>query len=104
MEFNGMNIDLKNIPAKALELIDKLKEYVFFICILLVLLAYGYLVLQIRGYVVAEPSQQAVTEKLSELNIPKIDDQVIEKVKQLENSNVEVKALFDEARDNPFQE
>lgn len=99
-----MNIDLKDVPAKLLSLLEKLKKYTLFICILAVLAIYVFLVLQIRHMASIEPSSADVTNKLNELNTPKLDQDAVNKIIQLEEQSIEIKTLFNEARQNPFQE
>lgn len=100
----NMNLDIKNITPKLLSALDKLKEYAVFIVVLVVLGAYGFLVLRIRYFASQEPADAVLTEKVNELNAPRIDKDIITKIEKLESSNIEVKTLFDKARDNPFQE
>lgn len=99
-----MNIDLKDIPAKIIPVLEKLREYVVFISILAVLGLFGFIVIQVRSVANIEPSQAQVMEKLNELNPPRVDQDAIDKIQQLEDANIEVKTLFEEARDNPFQD
>lgn len=100
----NINLDLKDIPAKLLALFNKLKKYTLFICILAVLGIYLFLVWQIRHLATLEPSSTDVTNKLNELNTPKLDQDAVDKILQLEDQNIEVQTLFNEARQNPFQE
>jgi len=99
-----MNIDLKDIPNQILALLQKLRKYTLFICILLVLGIYLFLVWQIRYFATIEPTSTDVTNKVNELNTPKLDQDAVNKILLLEDQNIEVKTLFNEARQNPFQE
>lgn len=99
-----MNLDLTNIPAIFSKLALKIKGYLGFIVLVLVLLSYGFLVFQIRNYALQSPDEIRIQEELTSLNIQKIDKASIEKIQRLEATNVEVKALFEQARNNPFQE
>ena len=99
-----MNIDLKNLPTKAVTALQKLKKYSLFICILAVLAIYGFLVLQIRSMATVEPTSADLTNKLNELNTPKLDQDAVNKILLLEEENIEIMTLFNEARQNPFQE
>jgi hypothetical protein len=99
-----MNIDLKDIPVKLLIALGHLKKYSLFICILVVLGIYLFLVWQIRYLATLEPTSSDVINKVNELNTPKLDQDAIDKMLQLEEQNIEVRALFEKARQNPFQE
>lgn len=99
-----MNIGLKDIPAKLLALLGRLKKYTLFICILGALGIYVFLVWQIRHIATLEPTSADVINKVSELNTPKLDQDAVDRILQLEGENIEIKTLFNEARQNPFQE
>ena len=99
-----MKIDLKNIPSLITAQLIKVKGYIGFIIIVVALLSYSFLIYQIRNYALDSPDDSMVTAELQALNIPKVDEEAIERIEQLESTNVEVKALFKEARSNPFQE
>lgn len=99
-----MKFEVKEIPAKIAELLVKLKQYSSFLFVLFVLGAFGFLTVRVRGYVVSEPSDEAVSERLKSLQRPRIDQKSIDKIQQLKDNSVQVKSLFEQARDNPFQE
>lgn len=81
-----------------------IKKYEKFLFGLLVLLALIFLVFRINQLSTAEPSNSAIDEKLQGVTRPKIDQAVLDRIQQLQDQNVEVKALFDQARSNPFNE
>jgi hypothetical protein len=99
-----MKLDLKDITTKITPLLQKAREYSGFIIVLVVLGLFGFVVLRIRSYATIQPTQAAIDEKLQDLKRTRIDEDAIEKIQKLESSNIDVKALFDDARDNPFQE
>ncbi|MCA9337493.1 hypothetical protein KC951_02180 [Candidatus Saccharibacteria bacterium] len=98
------NIDIKQIPSKLGHSVSKLKKYRVFFFILAVLIAYSYVVLQIQKAITIEPTETQISEKLQDLKRTKIDQDAIKKIQDLESTHVEVHALFQDARDNPFQE
>lgn len=99
-----MNLEVKDIPAKILPLLQKAKAYVGFAAVLLILGAFGFIVNQIRVYATSEPTEDQITERLAGVGTPRIDEEAVETVRKLESTNIDVKALFKNARDNPFQE
>jgi hypothetical protein len=98
-----MNLDIKVISKKLIGLLKKLTKYASFIVFVLVLLAYSFVVFRIRILTSHEPDDEVVTERLRTLNRPKLDQDTVNKIQQLQDTNVQVKTLFDQARDNPFQ-
>jgi hypothetical protein len=83
---------------------QKLMSYLGLIVVIVILGMYSFLVFRINNLTTAEPPEDAIAEKLKTVQRPKIDQQVVERVQSLEDNSVEVKALFQEARDNPFSE
>lgn len=99
-----MNIEVKNITAKILPALQGLKRYAVFIFILVVLVVYGYLVFHINGLASQEPPEDAIAERLKTVQRPRIDEDALNKIQQLEDQNIQVQTLFQDARDNPFAE
>lgn len=98
------NLDLKVISAKLLSVTQKLKKYVGFMFVILLICIYGFLVFRINTLTSREPDEEALTEKLKSLRLPKIDQAELDKIEQLEDNSEEVQALFNHARENPFSE
>lgn len=99
-----MKLDINKIPALLARLKDIVKPYIGFVIGLIILGMYGLVIWQIRAYVTQEPSESEVAQELTSINIPKVDEEAIKQITQLEDSNVQVKALFENARQNPFNE
>lgn len=99
-----MNINISAISTKLKSTGKRLTKYAGFIAVLLVLGAYGFIVYRIGTLTSHEPEDDVVAERLKNLKKPSIDQATIDKIEQLEDSNVQVKSLFDQARDNPFQD
>jgi predicted PurR-regulated permease PerM len=99
----------KDISLKSLNLFPLFKKYyskyhkhAAFGAVLVVLLVYVLVVLKISSLANAEPgADQEVTVTTS---IPKIDGKAISQIQALENNNTQVHSLFEQARNNPFQE
>jgi predicted PurR-regulated permease PerM len=99
----------KDISLKTLNFIPFLKKFyskygkhAVFGCVILVLLIYVLVVLKINTLASAEPS--ADQEQVVTTSIPKIDANAVKQIQSLENSNTQVHSLFQQARNNPFQE
>ena len=43
-------------------------------------------------------------QKVKTVKLPKIDENAVKNIEQLEDQNIEVQSLFNEARNNPFSE
>ncbi len=99
-----MKLDVKDSFAKLQPVIQFLKRYAVFMFVLLVLGIFGFFVFRINQYSRIEPSDEAVQEKLKSVQRPKIDQSVLDKIEQLKGQNIQVQSLFDQARNNPFNE
>ncbi len=97
-------MNIKDIPSKIQPQIQKLRQYIVMIFLVFMAIIFGFLVFRISTLAQSEPSEDAVAEKLKDVRRPKIDQSAVDKIQQLEGTNVEVQSLFKQARDNPFQE
>ena len=97
-------LDLKSIKIGPLisALSKRYGKHIVFGAVLLILLCYIFVVFKINRFANAEPdaSQQVVITN----SIPKIDPNAVNQIQSLEQNNTQVHALFDQARNNPFQE
>jgi hypothetical protein len=96
------DLNLKSIQRKLNKIFSAERRHGAFIGIIIVLLAYLFMVWKISTLAVAEPTPEQ--SALAETQIPKIDKKAIDQIQSLEKSNTEIRSLFDEARNNPFQE
>jgi len=99
-----MNIPLDAIKSKTAPILSSLHRYMVLIFILAFLGIYGFLVFRINTLAGGEPSEEAVEERLNTVQRPRVDQNAVDKIEQLQTQNIEVKTLFDQARNNPFSE
>ncbi|MEK7472294.1 MAG: hypothetical protein AAB624_03560 [Patescibacteria group bacterium] len=64
----------------------------------------GYLVMRIGNLSKLEPTAQQVTLKLQEVKKTNTDIENIQKLKELEGRNISIESLFDNGRNNPFED
>ena len=100
----SMNLDLSNLSAKLLSWLQKARRYFGFAFMITMLGIYGFLIFRVNTLNSQEPANDDVTAKLKTVQRPKIDQSVIDKIQQLQDNSVEVRSLFNKARDNPFHE
>jgi len=72
--------------------------------LLVALLTFSYVVWRVYALANAPVPASAVCSKLDTAKNPHIDQATIDKINQLQDNSVSVRALFDQARQNPFQE
>ena len=51
-----------------------------------------------------EPAKGKVLDQVNSSSRPNLDDNIAQTLQNLEDQNIEVKALFEESRNNPFAE
>ncbi len=82
----------------------RLRRYSFLIFLAFVVLLYGFVVLRINSLTTAQPSSDAVASHVQATHSLHIDKSVVNQLQSLQDNSVSVKSLFNQARDNPFQE
>lgn len=98
------DIDLKSINIKPLlaKVFKKLSGHALFAALFVVLLVYVIVVFKISNLAKAEPTPEQVSTVPT--LIPKVDQKVINQIQSLEDNNTQIHSLFEQARNNPFQE
>lgn len=96
------DIDVKAALKKAKKLLAGAVHHGVFIAMMIILVVYVFVVLRISQLAGAEPSN--ADSAAAAAQIPKIDNKAIEQIQALEQSNTEIKSLFNSARNNPFAE
>lgn len=100
----NINFDFRKLSNKLLAFGQKVRRYIAIIFIVVLVSMYSFLVLRINSLASSEPSEEEVIEKLLTVKRLRIDQSAVDKISQLQDNNVSVKVLFDQFRDNPFQE
>ncbi|HSW79438.1 MAG TPA: hypothetical protein VLG47_01550 [Candidatus Saccharimonadales bacterium] len=99
-----MKDQLKPILSKLKPAQAFAKKYLNFIILLIFLLLYTFMVVRIDSLSGAAPSDAQVTAKEQAIAQPKIDKATLNKIEKLQNQNIQVQALFNQARNDPFSE
>lgn len=96
--------DFKDLPEKINELLPRIKKYLPMMFGLLLVILYGLLLFRTNSLNNAEPSASSVSAQSKTAQVPHIDPKVINQLQSLQDNSSSVQALFDDARNNPFQE
>lgn len=83
--------------------LQKARRYSLIIFLVFVGLVYGFVLFRIHSLSTAQPSADAVSSQVKAARIPHIDQTVVKQLQSLQDNSVSVKALFNQARNNPFQ-
>jgi len=98
-----MKLEIQPILKKLQPLINLLKRDSVAIFLAIVAVIFGYLIWRIGTLAGAEPSQDALDEKLLTVVRPKIDADSINKIQSLKSQNIDIQSYFSD-RSNPFTE
>jgi hypothetical protein len=94
--------NIKNITTQIQPLLEILKRYSVLIFVIAFVGMYSFLITRINSLTQSEPTvlsaEQQTIQRL------KIDQEAVDKILELEEHNIEVKTLFEQARNNPFTE
>jgi Tfp pilus assembly protein PilO len=96
-----MKLDIANQLQKVTVLA---KKYIVIIVALIFGIMYGFLILASSQQAQNKPPEGMVLDQVNAAERPSIDESAAATLKQLRDQNIEVKALFEEARNNPFSE
>ncbi|HEY4963069.1 MAG TPA: hypothetical protein VIH90_00030 [Candidatus Saccharimonadales bacterium] len=94
----------ENISEKIQKLFAACYKFRYLIFIVFILVIYLFLVIKAATLSHVQPSISVVKSQSSTYNSPEINPQIVNKINQLQNNSVSVNALFNQARQNPFQE
>lgn len=97
-------MNIEQLKAKLQQVFRRLFIYRVALFLLVVLLIYAYLVLRVGILANTAPTQTAIDAKSTATQSPHIDQATVKKVEQLRDNSVNVRSLFNHARNNPFQE
>jgi Na+-transporting methylmalonyl-CoA/oxaloacetate decarboxylase gamma subunit len=100
-----MKLDNQVLLQKVAKAQVFLQKYAAFMFVIIFLCIYVFLVQRIGQLINSEASPQAVTETSTKpISRLKVDKAAAEQMLQLESQNIEVRTLFNQARQNPFTE
>ena len=93
-----------NLSEVTQSIISYARQHAVVICVALFSLLAGYLLVLTNRLATTEPDQASISSQLSGVPRPKIDKNVVKTIESLEARNIDMQAIFNDARDNPFNE
>ncbi len=85
------------------DLLKVFRRYSLVIFIVFVTVTYGFILFRINTLINQQPTSFDVSRQVKAAAIPKVDPEVITQLQSLQDNSVTIKALFNQARSNPFQ-
>lgn len=99
-----MKFQLAQLKAKFKKVMPLVNKHAAFAATTAVLIIYLLVVWHISSLATAEPSVDQTTTADASSVVPKVDSKAIQQIQSLEQNSVQVQALFNAARNNPFHE
>jgi hypothetical protein len=100
---NQNKFDIKSLRVKAGAALQKAQRFSLVLFICFIALLYGYVMLRINTLSNTQPTPESVSSQVKAAGLPHIDESVVQQLESLHNNSVNVQALFNDARNNPFQ-
>jgi hypothetical protein len=101
---SDLKLNFKSIAPSLKKIQKRAAGHQTFLVTFVILLAYVFVVSQISQLATAEPSVDAQAANVTTSAAPAIDKNAIKQIQALEQNNTSIHALFESARNNPFQE
>lgn len=99
-----MNKEKRSFKAQLNEAWDSAVRLRIILFLVLLVSVYGFIGLRIQTLSSAQPDSAQIASKVSETSKPYIDKNVVDEIRELQDNSVNVQALFNQARQNPFRE
>jgi len=101
---NTSSLDLKKLPKYLSSLLRRFSKYTVIFFLLLLLSIYGFVLYRVTVLSSAQPSDTDVSDQAQASATPHIDPKAVQQMQSLQDNSVRVQTLFNQARNNPFQE
>lgn len=100
---NAEKARLQQLLTKLLAWLQRARRYSVPLFVAFVLLIYAIMLLRVQSLNNAQPTEDQVNSQVKAARIPHIDQSVVQQIQSLQDNSVNVQALFNQARNNPFQ-
>ena len=97
-------IDLKAIGPMARNAANATLRYTGIMFFVLVAAVYGFVLFRINTLSTAQPTNDDISAQTKTTAVPNIDPKVVQQIQALKDNSSNVQTLFEQARNNPFQE
>ncbi len=99
-----MKLDKTYLLDKISLLAAFVKRFRFIIVFAIFSTMYGYILMQVNAIDARQPSEKKISDQATAAPRTKVDPELAEKIISLEEQNVQIRTLFNQARKNPFAE
>lgn len=96
-------MNVEKITQKLDDVKDYALKHIVVISIVLTVSLFGFMVVRIYMLSTAEPTQAQVDDTLNSYKVVRLDPQIVDLFRSLQDQNISIESLFDNGRTNPFQ-
>jgi hypothetical protein len=96
--------EMRMAAAKARGIFQQSRKYSLVIFLAFVACLYAFLFMRVNSLSNIEPSQATVDQQVQAARVPHLNESIVRQLESLQDNNVSVQTLFNETRNNPFQE
>lgn len=96
--------DVKSVLESLTGAVRRVARYRLPLFILIVAVVYGFVFLRINTLSNVQPTPESIASQNNPIKKAHIDKTVVKQLQSLRDNSVNVQALFEQARNNPFQE
>lgn len=100
----NLKLDPNSIMRRASIIFAHLRKYTVVFYLLLLAIVYGFVLYKVSRLVGAQPSDSDVSAQVQSAATPHVDAATVQQIQALQDNSVSVQSLFDQARNNPFNE
>lgn len=98
-------MNVSNLSLKSLRpIVNLAKRFRFILFLGMFAVIYGYLLLTINQLTTATPTAADLDSETATVKRLRVDEAAVQSMLRLEEENIDIQALFEEARNNPFAE
>ncbi len=95
---------MKDLKSLAVKITGVIRRYAVVLCFIIFGAMYGYLAYTSSQQAMFEPSETEIAERFKGVKRPRVDESAAATLMRLQDQNIQVQTLFNEARNNPFAE
>lgn len=100
----NQSLNIKTVKNKLVAYGVAAKPYSLLIFVLFVASIYGFVFFKINSLSDSQPTDAEISSQVKALPVPHIDPKIVQQIESLQDNSVSVQSLFEEARNNPFNQ
>jgi hypothetical protein len=97
-------LTLDSVKEKLAGVLQQLNRYKVVLFVVFVTVVYGLMLFRIETLNSIQPSTDQVAAENNPIKAARVDKKVVDQLQALQDNSVNVQSLFQQARNNPFQE